>query len=108
MSNKKKEYVSFEEIENKLRSEAIKEELGIDAWLRDYINKPLIVKGIELADRYVIIIAEYEGKTLRLASASKIIFKKVKYLEKGIKMFGNVMIIPKLVKSKNGNEYLDI
>ncbi len=108
MSNKKKEYVSFEEIENKLRSEAIKEQYNIDGWLRDYVNKALIVKGIDYADRYVILIVEHEGKTLRLASASRIISKKIKYLEKGIKMFGNIMIIPKIVKSKNNYEYLDI
>ncbi len=102
------EAVEFSEIEKKLRSETIKEEYNIDDWLRNYINKALIVKGIDFADRYVILIVEYEGKTLRLASASKIISKKVKYLEKAIKMFGSIKIMPKIIKSKNGNQYLDI
>ena len=102
------EPISFEEIKNKLRIETIKEELGIDGWLRDYVNKPLIVKGIDFTERYIILIVEYEGKTLKLASASRIINKKVKYLEKAIKMFGSIKIMPKLVKSKNNFEYLDI
>ncbi len=110
--SKKKEYsqkpIEFSEVEKTLRAEAIKEEYNIDDWLRNYVNKTLLVKGVDFADRYVIIVVEYEGKTLRLASASRIISKKVRYLEKAIKMFGSIKIIPKLMKSKNGNEYLDI
>jgi hypothetical protein len=108
LDNKKKGPVEFGEVEKMLRSEAIKEEYNIDGWLRDYINKPLTVKSVEFADRYIVLTVEYEGKTLRLASASKILFKKVKYLTKGIEKFGEIMIIPKIVKSKNNYEYLDI
>jgi hypothetical protein len=105
------EPITYEELKKQLKKEELIEKYRLNGYLSDYIDKPLILTKIEFPSESGIILQCYEKdseKELRLYTNSKIVIKETDRLMKGIKMFGSILIIPKLKTSKNGKQYLTL
>jgi hypothetical protein len=109
VGKEEREKKTLEELSREAYMEDMKKKLGVDGFLKDYVNKTLEVIEIEGTERGVIftVIDSDTNKKLRLWTNSSVVLKKLPVIYKALNKY-SVIITPKLKQSKNGNTYLVI
>ena len=107
MSENSSEHIpTFRELKKKLQFEEQKKILGVDYLLSDLIDKQIEVVAVD--DINNILTGNLEGRKVRILVNSKVVSAEIPRIQKGIKLFGRVLITPREKKSKNGRTYIKL
>lgn len=110
-----KKFVPKEEVEeaiadiSELVREARKKDLNVDFYANELIDKPLLIKGVDLKNN--ILIAELDGKEVKIAFRSAVILKKAMLINEALEKFpGGIkaVIVRKTSKKNPSLTYLDL